>query len=469
DFNMTLEAGSTVTQGGVFCQQVFVGAGAPLPDRYYADLPDVGLLFPGDQVHYYITAEDDLGGVLEVATMPGDLADFADFDNVLGYSSSWTMRCLPTIIDEFGTQPAILFWNDFANRGGQNEWYTSFNQLGLVAGTHFDHFYTHGPSSGVGNGLGAHATASQIAGYETLLYTAGNLASFTLSNGDQLNDSGDDVGLITGWLDQGNKNAYMTGDELAGDMSASGVTTGTFLSDYMNVTFNSYNLRPLIGGQTAPRVLITASNPVFTSIDSWVAYGGCAGINTFDAVTAVNDGVRIATFADDSGVDGGYVYSACTIASGVGTAATSEVITMPYDFMFIYTDPNEGSKANATLAARVRVLKDILARFGIVGDPIEVSAAAPAVVMSITNYPNPFNPTTTIKYVAPRNGEMSLKVYNVRGELVRTLINGTVAQGEDSIDWNGKDDRGSRVASGVYFYEVRMGNDVMVNKMALVK
>ena len=142
---------------------------------------------------------------------------------------------------------------------------------------------------------------------------------------------------------------------------------------------------------------------------------------------------------------------------------------MPYDFMSIYTDPNEGAKADATLAARVRILMNVVERSGFAGIWEGSATDAPPLQLSASNYPNPFNPVTSIRFVAPRRGEMSIKVYDVRGSLVRTLINGTVEEGPDSIDWNGKDDRGSRVASGVYFYEVRMGNDIQVNKMALVK
>jgi hypothetical protein len=459
--------------GRADCGIVTGPAGLVVPDRFYADLPDTGWLFPGDIVHYYLEASDidTLTSAVETATLPADLTDYGVFDDPLGYNPAFVVRCLPTISDLTGAQPAVMFWNDFGNRGGMNEWFTSFDQLGLVEGVKFDHYYTNAPSSGIGNGLGGAATSLQIANYDVLLYTSGDLSNNTMANGDFNNDSGEDVQVLTQWLNSGGKGAFVTGDDLAADLAQSGLDTSAFLANMLNVTFNDTDLRDLIGGQASPRVLATGSNPVFSTVSSWIAYGGCAVINVFDAVTVTGLGDRIAVFANPSGNAGGYPYSACTLATGVGTAGTSEVISMPHDFIYIYTDPNEGSKAAASLAARVRVLSDVLAHFGIQGESIEVSAAddTPSMRLTASNYPNPFNPVTTIKYVAPRNGEMSLKVYNVKGQLVRTLINGSVAQGENSIDWNGKDDRGSQVASGVYFYEVRMGNDVQVNKMALVK
>jgi hypothetical protein len=461
-------------EGSVACGQVTNPAGIPVPDRYFGDLDDNGFLFPGDIVHYYVSATDQDTNTftLETSIMPADTTGYSDFVDALSYPSGYTVRCLPSISDLTGTQPPIIFWNDFANRGGQQEWYSAFANLGLIRGSDFDEYYTNGPSSGVGNGLGGRATPLQIAGYETMLYTAGDLSVNTISNGDLASDSGNDADLLIQWLDSGNKNLYATGDDLASDLAQAGLVTGNLLGNYFNVISDDRDVRDLIDGQVAPIVLPTPSETIFNTVGSWIAYGGCGVINTFDAVTATGLGTRIAVWADGAGNDGGYSYSACTIASGVGTGATSEVISMPYDFMYIYTNPAEviPVKADATTGARVRVLQDILARFGIGPNPGDISGTnAPRLVMSAKNAPNPFNPSTEISFVAPRNGLLTLKIYNVRGELVRTLLNENVTAGPDFVEWNGKDHRGSQVASGVYFYEVRQGSDVVVNKMALVK
>jgi hypothetical protein len=86
------------------------------------------------------------------------------------------------------------------------------------------------------------------------------------------------------------------------------------------------------------------------------------------------------------------------------------------------------------------------------------------------NYPNPFNPTTTIRFDLPRPAAVSLSVYDVVGRTVRTLIAGANhRQGPHSIVWDGRDDRGVAVASGVYFYELRAGREVLARKMVLSK
>ena len=483
-------------QGQVDCGIVTGPAGAVVPDRYYGDLPDgwdytggatpttdgTKFLFPGDQIHWYISATDTAGGLSETAILPADTTGFSDFVDPMNYNPSYNVQCLPTITDAVtGEQPPIVFWNDFGNRGGRDEWYSSFAQLGLLKGVDFDAYYTNGPSSGIGNGLGGKGTAQQLANYDVLLYTAGDLGVNTVSNGDFENDSGQDVQTLTQWFDGGGKGAYMTGDDLAADMAQSGLLTAAFLADYMNESFTNTDVAPLITGQVAPRVVLDTAagtpNPVFTSVTSWIAFGGCPVINIFDAVEAIDgpnngSGLRVAEFTDPSGITAPYDWSACTLATGIGTAGTSSLISMPYDFMFIYTDPNEvrpAPKVDAYPAARVRVLKDVLGYYSLAGDPLAVSSVPDALQFGARNYPNPFNPKTTITYVAPRSGHLSLKVYNVRGQLVRTLINSVVESGTRSIEWDGSDNHGSKVASGVYFYEARMGNDVIVNKMALVK
>ena len=83
--------------------------------------------------------------------------------------------------------------------------------------------------------------------------------------------------------------------------------------------------------------------------------------------------------------------------------------------------------------------------------------------------PNPFNPTTTIEYTLPRAGDTELVVFDVEGRRVRTLVNGFVPAGDHGVVWDGRDDAGIRVASGVYLYRLRAGGVVETKKMVLVK
>ena len=85
------------------------------------------------------------------------------------------------------------------------------------------------------------------------------------------------------------------------------------------------------------------------------------------------------------------------------------------------------------------------------------------------NYPNPFNPSTTISYSVERTGEITLKIYDLLGRYVRTLVNDSRKTGEYSVVWDGKDDLGGQVASGHYFYRLTTGEFQSTRRMLLLK
>jgi len=86
-----------------------------------------------------------------------------------------------------------------------------------------------------------------------------------------------------------------------------------------------------------------------------------------------------------------------------------------------------------------------------------------------SNYPNPFNPTTTISYALAKTGDVSLKIYNTKGQLVKTLVSEIQTSGKHTIVWNGLDNTGKPVASGMYLYRMNAGKYTSVKKMMLLK
>ena len=88
------------------------------------------------------------------------------------------------------------------------------------------------------------------------------------------------------------------------------------------------------------------------------------------------------------------------------------------------------------------------------------------------NYPNPFNPVTTIKYGIPQAGagkNTTLIIYNILGQKITTLVNKKLAAGYHTVEWNGTNRQGNRVATGIYFYRLRSGSHMLVKKMILLK
>jgi hypothetical protein len=85
------------------------------------------------------------------------------------------------------------------------------------------------------------------------------------------------------------------------------------------------------------------------------------------------------------------------------------------------------------------------------------------------NYPNPFNPSTTINFSIPKTENVTLKVFNVLGEEIATLVDGSFQPGTHSATWNGLDAAGNTVVSGVYLYRLQSESQTLTKKMILVK
>jgi hypothetical protein len=85
------------------------------------------------------------------------------------------------------------------------------------------------------------------------------------------------------------------------------------------------------------------------------------------------------------------------------------------------------------------------------------------------NYPNPFNPTTDIAFSLDKSAEVNLSIYNMLGQKVRTLVNGTRPSGMHVLQWDGRDENGRNLATGIYLYTLTSGSTSITKKMALMK
>ncbi len=105
------------------------------------------------------------------------------------------------------------------------------------------------------------------------------------------------------------------------------------------------------------------------------------------------------------------------------------------------------------------------------GDEIEVTVTSslPTAFALHDNYPNPFNPITNIKFDLPKAGHVSLRIYDLSGRLVRSLVDENLARASHTYQWDGADNSGRRAASGVYYYRVQTERTSETGKMMLVK
>jgi flagellar hook assembly protein FlgD len=109
----------------------------------------------------------------------------------------------------------------------------------------------------------------------------------------------------------------------------------------------------------------------------------------------------------------------------------------------------------------------------IVNDGAEVGNDPQPIIPEVTaltgNYPNPFNPVTTISFDLKENAQVSIDIYNIKGQRVATVADGNFNAGRHSIIWKGTDLHGNSVSSGVYFYKMSSGTYTKTKKMILMK
>ncbi|MCK4655112.1 MAG: T9SS type A sorting domain-containing protein, partial [Candidatus Cloacimonetes bacterium] len=91
------------------------------------------------------------------------------------------------------------------------------------------------------------------------------------------------------------------------------------------------------------------------------------------------------------------------------------------------------------------------------------------VKLTSNNYPNPFNPETTISFDLPQDSKVKITIYNIKGQKIKTLLAGNLAKGTHSVVWNGKDSNNKAVSSGIYFYKLSTGKEKAMKKMLLLK
>ena len=148
----------------------------------------------------------------------------------------------------------------------------------------------------------------------------------------------------------------------------------------------------------------------------------------------------------------------------IGFVAGHGTTVQPNDYRFADSDINRGQK---TRYYRLKQI-DLDGSFNYSG-VLTVQLASPESFTLQQNYPNPFNPQTTISYELPEPSQVSVVIYNMTGQVIRTLLDQQMAAGFHSTIWNGKDNLGKEVSSGAYIYQMKAGNFTEVRKLTLLR
>jgi hypothetical protein len=129
-----------------------------------------------------------------------------------------------------------------------------------------------------------------------------------------------------------------------------------------------------------------------------------------------------------------------------------------------YLSTDQGASWDAQTAGNLMV------RALVVNGPVDnYNEEIAPVLTNVGNYPNPFNPETTIRFNMSKAGKANVAIYNLKGQLVKTILNGDVTAGNKEVVWNGTDAQNNSVASGVYFFRVKTDNQTINKKMVLQK
>jgi len=421
-------------------------------NRYNVDLND-NLFTPGDTVEYFYSATS-LDGTTYFSTNWGASSNVTDVaDNPM------EVTMLPA--GGFNRGGDILYVDGADGFGVQPYYDGAFLALGLASLV--DRFDVRGSSSGVSNRLGGRVTnvAAQLnACYRKIIWDSGTL-SITLGDGSGNPEKTDDYATMNSFLSNltNNGGVMLLGDNQPTFLNGyAGASAVTFRSTYMPFTLINTNHRTsgIAGMSISPAM---KAFPARAYTDNFNLFGGCPGLNDFDVIGAAGTSRVEMSYVTASSANGGVVSNVAV--NGNGKNAT--VIQTGFSLNFVRDDELDG------ISDRAKFLRDSIVYMG---NPLNqvTGAGGPALKNSLAqNYPNPFNPQTTIAFTIKDRGAVTLKVYNVNGELVRTLANETRAAGPYSLTWDGHNDAGQSVSSGVYFYKLVTNNFSQTKKMVLLK
>ncbi len=423
-------------------------------DVYCIDLND-NLFEAGDTVLFFYGAENTNGERTYFRVNAGAGLSFNNIDEAAANADEFTI--LPAGGVNNGGD--ILFVDGMNFRGAQPFFDSSFENLGLL--DQVDRYDVRAPSSSIANRLGSRVNdvSTQLIGnYRKIIWNTGNLDQ-TIGDGTGNPEKSDDASVLFSFLEQlpNTGGLYLNGDDLPDQMKqATGVGMVSLLSKYINYNLDDPN-HVTYGTGASP--LMVGDGGGFLAGDTLVAYGGCVLINDFDVISAAGAATQAGTYSGNGTTGGAMVAQTTLNPNGFNVG----VVLSGFSFHYVRDDRPAG------VPDRFVHMQKILQYLN--NTPGVATGTGTAAQTSLSqNYPNPFNPTTTINYTLRDRSNVSLKVYNVKGQLVRTLVNGVLDPAQVApVTWNGLNDRGQQVSSGVYFYKLVTRDFTQTKKMVLLK
>jgi hypothetical protein len=453
------------------CDSVYTDAGAVVAGKYCIDLND-NLFTPGDSIYYFYGARNfNNSWTWYSYWIPGPNVVY-DIETAASYPHE--VSVLPAVgrdVADGGRGGHILYVDGMDDRDGQVWFDTAFELLGIDG--EVDRYDIIAPSSSMGNHPSERVAniSQQILGiYRTIIWNTGYLTT-SWSEGDGDPGKSDDTGFVLSFLDglESPGGIYLTGDNAADQWSWPVSPSAIALKDtYMNFLVESgnhrrfVNISPLVIGETGPG---TFFRDAVGEPDTMVAYGGCPFMSNFDVLT--QDGSSVVQMQYHQSSVGPGLGPKPAVLSQVTHNGTVDVGFILEGFGYQYIRDAHRNEPMARVEHLMRILRWLN---GPLDDPVSARPTTVAVNELRQNRPNPFNPTTTIEFQVKHTGHATLKVYNVAGQLVRTLVDERVTAGKlHTVWWKGLNNAGQSVSSGVYFYRLEAGEFTATKKMVLLR
>jgi hypothetical protein len=425
--------------------------------RYMFDLND-SLFVPGYMIEYYFTAVDNAGIEKALPKWARSTGPYFEF------------TCLPTGASD------ILFVDDFSGRGSfagvvENYWNTVFRAV-LPPDNQPDRYDVNAPTSGVSNGPGSRANAALMRyQYYDVVWDSGDLQNITISDGTTQSDKSNDCQLFIDWMNLAEHHCglWICGDDVAYDLTLIDQSPAalTLMSTWCGVSLANMSYFDATGGRAGGGVVY----PLVTGDPDGIFYhgglpdqfyvdGGCWTFNMFDCLDTINGAQHALDYPDYAG---GKYYAG--IQCSRPNSHDQAVRTMWFGFSLMYMrDDREGAPID-----RFEIARDVFNYMDSYTNVDYTGTETPKVNALAQNYPNPFNPVTTIKFDVKEKGLVTVKVYNVAGQLVRTLVNEVKPAGSYTAPWDGTNNLGADVASGIYFYKMATAGFSATRKMVLLR
>lgn len=424
------------------------------PGSYAFDLAE-DYFEAGDIIERYYKGTSALG---TTQTRPA-WAESSDPD----LRSYYIVRCLPT------AGATMLLCDD--GLGVNTWWEEAFRYNGYEG---FDIYQTQAPSSGLHNGLGGRAEIGDIDQYEVIVWDSADLPAYTIQNALPDDLTFDDV-LLDDWLVNSSHNTclWVMGNEVASDLEdepsflnedlgATRVLSGTYYDDLTGI------LVPQVKS-THPALLIGGLQPTFR-VDA-----GCPTLENIDLVvlnTTNPLSIEAMAWTNNGGTQAkAGIYNQDPDGNGNGSSPggyTNRTLFNPFSYFMVL---DEGFGVGDGYDYARRMVGDVLSNlcgFDPNGTP-DAAGEVPASFALKGNFPNPFNPKTTIRFALAANEHVHLNVYDLGGRLVKTLVDEPMAAANHEVVWDGTDNGGAKVASGVYFYKLVAGDFNATEKMVMLK